>query len=544
MMRMAHIDQDKNIKLYILITNILINKTMKKLFFFAAAAIGMLAGCQKQNEEHSVNENTPVAMQLGATTATYTVTKAAVNEWDAVDGTTVFVYGLKNTETGYAELFGNYETKVKDAATALEIYEDKTVGAERPYFYEEGLTYDFFGYYKGGADLTVGSLTNNEVSHTVTFDGSHDLMYAHTDKTADIVKAAATNAKANDVTFADVYSAWAARRDVQPNLIFKHALTKFNFIVEGKNDASESVTVTEVSVKSVNTGSLKVVGDVNTLGFTAAAVAETDLYLKNADDTDLSELDVKNGVKQLVGAIQDDPGTPEDEKDENASLMVAPEMPELKVVVKMVNNEYGDNPLPNYEFTVAAKDVVRNDGETMTAFKAGEAYNITINVYGPEEIKVTATLTDWNDAGEYTYDPDDEKRPGTTEKTEVLDVAASVAVISDMSNYYLFYPSGSATAPSWDEAYNSGTLPWVGFKVEKLDVDQVLYVKCKYNGNYVAFKPAKTTPWYENVGPFLIKLVVPAGKNIVSFEVKDELGIETYTDGDTFEFEVERVVNE
>ena len=113
-----------------------------------------------------------------------------------------------------------------------------------------------------------------------------------------------------------------------------------------------------------------------------------------------------------------------------------------------------------------------------------------------------------------------------------------------MSNYYLFYPSGSATAPSWDEAYNSGTLPWVGFKVEKLDVDQVLYVKCKYNSNYVAFKPAKTTPWYENVGPFLIKLVVPTGKNIVSFEVKDELGIETYTDGDTFEFEVERVVNE
>ena len=518
---------------------------MKKLFFFAAAAIGMLAGCQKQNEEHSVNEDAPVAMQLGATTATYAVTKAAVNEWDVDNGTTVFVYGLKNTENGYVELYSNYETMVKDPATALEIYDDDAVDPETPYFYGEGLTYDFFGYYKGGAAMTLGTLTNNEVSHTVTFDGSHDLMYAHTDKGKDILRAAESNPKANDVTFTDVYSAWAARRDVQPNLIFKHALSKFNFIVRGMNESSEDVTITSVTVKSVNTGALKVVGDINTLGFTADPTAtQVELKLKNADDSVLSELEVVKDVEQTVGAIpNDDPSTPEVEMNNNASLMVAPNMAELEVVVAMRNNKYTDYVLPEYKFTVKAADVIRTDSETMTAFKAGEAYNIYINVYGPEEIKVTATLTKWTIGGNYTYDPDNEKRPGLTEKLEDLDVEASVAVVDNQAEYDAFY--AGSTAPTWDEANASGTLPWAGFKVDARDVDQTLYVKCKYNGSkYVEFQEPKGQPWYEIVGPTKIKVVVPANSTIVSFEVKDELGIDSYVDGDTFEFEVERVVNE
>lgn len=521
---------------------------MKKLFFFATVAIVALAGCRKQNDvDLSVNQDSPVAMQLGATTATYTVTKAAVTEWDAINGTPVNVYGLENTATGYEVLFANYPTVVL-GDDPLEIYDDATVTPKRPYFYEEGKTYDFFGYYydyvpASGDNFTVtpGTLTNNEVVHQVKFDGSNDIMYAHTDKSADIVKAAAINPAAADVTFADVYSAWAARRSVQPNLVFNHALSRFNFIVTGQNVSSNSVTITGIYVKSVNTGKLKVVGDIEELGFTADDVAATDLYLKNVDNTPLTATPVVKDTPIIIGGVvdSDSNGTPEN----TASLMVAPGEEELEVVVTMVNNGYNGYQLPNYEFTVKAEDVERTDGESMATFKAGEAYNINIFVYGPEEIVVTASLTDWNDAGEYTYDPDNEKRPGSTTTTENVDVSSTVSFFSsaaDMTAFQTFY-GGKI---SWSEAEASGTLPWVGFKLPEADTDMVYYIKCKYDSNYVVFNEPVDGVWYDIVSPYMIKITLPAGKTIVSFEVVAELGLEATVDGSLFEFEVTKEVTE
>ena len=48
---------------------------------------------------------------------------------------------------------------------------------------------------------------------------------------------------------------------------------------------------------------------------------------------------------------------------------------------------------------------------TFTKFEEGTAYNVTIVVYGPEEIKITAELTPWLNGGEVTYDPDEVMKP-------------------------------------------------------------------------------------------------------------------------------------
>lgn len=390
---------------------------MKKVFFYVAAAMTMLAGCQKaelNQTQTPVDDTTPVAMQLGAASPSFTLTKAAVNEWAS---TPVFVYGLLNGENGYEAIIDNYETVVVDATTPLEIYDVKDL--KMPYFYKEGKTYDFFGYHLGGAEkVTEPALAADVVAFEVKYDGNDDVMYAYADKAIDVMKDPTAQ-----VREADAYSAWAARRNVQPNLVFKHALTKFNFIVKGMNAKSENVTVTGITVESVDNGTLTVVNkDASKLAFVPADVEAVEFALTNWDDTEFTPVEVLNGVEIIAGSH--DPLVPEN----SASIMVAPGMTELPVVVTMLNNKFNKE-LDPYTFTAKASDVRKvglAENAGLVEFAAGTAYNIYINVYGPEEIVVTAELTDWEEAGDYTYDPD-AFRPDGTPSTFVAAALESVA---------------------------------------------------------------------------------------------------------------------
>ena len=377
---------------------------MKKLFFYAAAALAMLASCQKTeiNESPSkeIDDTKPVAMQFGVNAPSFQVTKtkAAVDAWSETE---VFVYGLENTSsTAYTVLIDNYPTTVVDSETPLAIYQDEATQA--PYFYTEGKTYDFFGYHLGGATQTPSNptLNNNVVSFAVTFDGSNDVMYAYTDKDEDILKDQTAQVMAKDV-----YSAWAARRNVQPTLVFDHALTRFNFYVRGMNEKSSKVQIESISAESVLSGNLTVVAKENEgLGFVADANANAaDVSLKNYDDSDFTPTPVVNGSTYVAGG-------------EGASLILAPDMTELPIVVEMSNIEYPEIEIPNYEFTAKASAVRKTglaENAGLTKFEKGTAYNIYINVYGPEEIVITAELTKWADGGDYTYDPDAFRPDGT-----------------------------------------------------------------------------------------------------------------------------------
>lgn len=380
---------------------------MKKLFFYAAAALAMLASCQKaeivKTPSTQIDDSKPVAMQFGVNAPSFQVTKtkAAVNAWAHTD---VNVFGLENTTSGYVKLIDNYETTVIDSNTPLEVYQDAATST--PYYYTDNKVYDFFGYHAGGADFEGGAaydengnLTGSKVEYTVKFDGSNDVMYATTNKAEDIMKDPTAQ-----VTTKDVYSAWAARRNVQPTLVFEHALTRFNFYIKGMNEKSEKVTIKSISAKSVNKGTLTVVSKNNEdLGFVPSTTVDTTLVLKTATDGDFVETPVVMGETFIAGG-------------DGASLMLAPGMTELPIIVEMINNEHPKVSIPNYEFTAKAEDVrltglAENAG--LKTFAAKTAYNIYINVYGPEEIVITAELTPWVVGGDYTYDPDANRPDGT-----------------------------------------------------------------------------------------------------------------------------------
>lgn len=456
---------------------------MKKLFFYAVAALAMFASCKKTeiNETPSttpIDDGKPVAMQFGVNAPSFQVTKtkAAVNAWAETE---VNVFGLENSGEVYVKLIDNYPTTVIDADTPLEVYQEEA--SKTPYYYTEGKIYDFFGYHAGGADLDGGAsydengiLTNNTVAYTVTFDGSNDIMYATTDKDEDIMKDPTAQ-----VMSKDVYSAWAARRNVQPTLVFEHALTRFNFYIKGMNEKSEKVTIKTISAKSVNTGTLTVVSKNNAaLGFVPSQAAAVDLALKTATDEAFEPTDVVYGETFVAGG-------------EGASLMLAPGMAELPIVVKMANNEHPDVVIPNYEFTAKASEVRKTglaENAGLKAFEAGTAYNIYINVYGPEEIVITAELTPWAVGGDYTYDPD-ATRPDGTPSTYVN---AELTAVGDGT-------ISAAITTSDDVAALQAALQEKGSTTEPADADYKDVVLTKAQNGTVTFDDLDNTKIYSLV---------------------------------------------
>lgn len=534
---------------------------MKKYFFFAAAAIAMLASCNKSglDDQTPADNDSPVAIELGVNVPSIaTVTKAAVDEWA---GNKVYVYGLRQERTAngvnafgagmydfsYANNIVGYD--VEAAATAdnskksvLNLYKNKA--NKTPYYYEDGQTYDFFGYHLGNATQGEVTSANDVVSFPVTINGNDDVMYAYTDKANDLLTFQPKNSEVG--TVADLYSSWAVRRNVKPTLVFTHGLTRFNFIVRGAGDSYATVQIQKIEASTVKEGTLTVVGklpqegiaaDASTIGYVPSATAEAALVeLKDAADAVIPATFVTaNAEKVPYGG-------------DGASLMVAPGMAELPVVVTMKNKvsdavtgDDGEQTAPEvwsdaytYTFDALATQVVKDGAPAgITTFAAGTAYNIYINVYGPEEIIITAELTDWVPGGEYTYDPDDAFRPGTVTPDDpaaqtVVVPAETVTVIdgTDEEAFNTFFENKIAYDP------DNTTYPWFGFKVASAEVDRTFAVKCFNNGAPVKFNaPLGQPDWFvtseENT---VATFTMEAGKTIVSFEI-GEVAIDPDAEG-------------
>jgi len=351
---------------------------MKKLFFFAIVALGMTAACQKPDAP--VDEtNEPVAIQFGvqAPTLTVTKTKAAVDDWTGDQEVTIYGYKkndvstiLLNGVTGTVAQSTNPDT---DPATADE---GSITFDEQPY-YEGTTVYDFRAIYTG--DAVVGeATTGTTISQTVTIDGDDDIMHAVTDYTNDILNPdLSDNETLNENR---VYSAYAARRNVHPSLVFSHKLTRFAFNVTKGNSSDDAlpVKVTGIKVKSQNTGTLYIAGGENEGKFTPTG--------------DPVELSIKDF--QTI--------TPTEDPTPAGEIMVFPVTGADEFIEITLALEATGHTVQPMTVKLTPKMV----SETNTEFAAGKKYNVTFTVYGLEKIKVTAKLTEWVSGGDASYDPD------------------------------------------------------------------------------------------------------------------------------------------
>ena len=435
---------------------------MKKLFLMGAvASLGLLASCSSDDDLSTGGngkdglQQIKIGMGVQANVATRgTGTVGAVgaenNTWAKQ---TVNVYMLNKGTLDLAK-FGEdpiYENTVlttpADNASGIASELDENGVAQYKYYPTTNTAFDFWGYRLDDANDATGTAdqegTDSKVAVTsgqfvpytsgdslligFKIDGTQDIMAGKAVPTEEeITKCGGEN---------NIYSAFAARREVRPNIKFEHLLSRLNFqVLDGKKtettDPDKAVKVTGITVKSKATGKL-------VIAYKGAAAFEnvSDQLIVDKDaDTEkdaalLKELKVMQrdaSSTSLTDNLVDlQPVTPK----WNNGMALATQVGEAllaipaneyeitinlkqKVQVKgdKLNPQEGDFEEKPYTYTADLKNTVNPE----KGFEPGYSYNVTITVYGLSEIVITTTLTPWKDGGNIEMNPEDETFGATT----------------------------------------------------------------------------------------------------------------------------------
>lgn len=426
---------------------------MKKMFFFALAAAGMLTACSNDdtlggNGEQNVSEQQirlGVASSKVQTRGTGTVggMTDAENVWA---GQTLWVYMLQKgsmdlayykapavgtTAAAETEVFNNKKFNAPNAADNTKSGLATTADGTIAYFPVSG-NYDFWGYRvddavagdpvvklvnDAGDEVAADQATKRVVD--IKIDGSQDIMAGKA--------APSTDEVAKLGNYADnFYSAYAARKGVQPNITFNHLLTRFTFEVRAGSKATaglpaggntDAVKVTGVSVDSKTTGTLTVAYTGETkaaadlLTFTGDASA---LTLKQRDENAVDNNEALVALKPVSLTWTDENAAMGDVLKIGEALLVAPGEKEYPLTIALSQDVLQKVGEAKVTMPLEQKATIKMDG-TKT-FEPGKSYKVTITVYGLEDIRVTATLVPWADGG--SIDIDDDRDPNNGKYTE------------------------------------------------------------------------------------------------------------------------------
>lgn len=427
---------------------------MKKMFFFALAAAGMLTACSNDdtlggNGEQNVSEQ---QIRLGVASSKVqtrgTGTVGGMNDTENVwAGQTLWVYMLQKGSmdlayykapavggvvTPDAKVFDNKEFKAPNAAdntnSGLATTADNTIA-----YYPVSGNYDFWGYRvddaavggtpvvktvdDAGTEVEANAATKRVVD--IEIDGSQDIMAGKAAPSADEVTKLGNYAD-------NFYSAYAARKGVQPNITFNHLLTRFTFEVRAGSKATaglpaggntDAVKVTGVSVGSKTTGTL-------TVAYTGETKAAADLLTFTGDASALTlkqrDAALADNNAPLVAlepvslTWTDDAATIGDVIKVGEALLVAPGETEYPLTISLSQDVLEQLTGAKVTRPLEQKATIKMDGTKK--FEPGKSYKVTITVYGLEGIEVTATLVPWADGG--SIDIDDDRNPNEGEYTE------------------------------------------------------------------------------------------------------------------------------
>lgn len=429
---------------------------MKKMFFFALAAAGMLTACSNDdtlggNGEQNASEQQirlGVASSKVQTRGTGTVGGMTEdeNKWA---GQTLWVYMLQkgSMELGYYKtpadaagaavgtaVFDNKEFKAPNTAestvSGLATTADGTIA-----YYPVSGNYDFWGYrvddaVTGTPDVKLIDDTDIEVAADqatkrvvdIAIDGSQDIMAGKATPSADEVTKLGNYGQ-------NFYSAYAARKGVQPNITFNHLLTRFTFEVRagskatagaGASGNTEAVRVQGVSVESLTDGKL-------TVAYKGETKEAADLLTFTGDASPLTLKQRAAGADNNAPLVDleevaltwpaDANATVGDVLPVGEALLVAPGQTEYPLTIALAQKVKKNTTAADKEdMALEQKATIKIDGTQK--FEPGKSYKVTITVYGLEEIEVTATLVPWQDGG--SIDIDDDRNPNEGEYTPAV----------------------------------------------------------------------------------------------------------------------------
>lgn len=451
---------------------------MKKIYFLAAAVAAFLAvSCAKEKEKQAPapqapveevdDDTTPMPVLFGSQLNNVVETKAAVDGWVATPARTLWILGFETGRGGApikAYPAANDQVSIfipNIAAVApttgansdrspINVYNPAANTETEPYYYAEGLHYNFWGYYvddavNGTPAVVVNSTPGDEyntvssVTLDLTVDGTHDIMRAETNKDADL--AARTDFEKPLANTERFYSSYTARRGVNPNLVFSHELSRFVFkIIKGGNVASEKIAIAGLTFETFTNGTLTIVGaptetqvaDWNGTAFVNNTEKVQDLYFVPTGDRSYIPLCDAAGNAIALANAQDitdqaniHPTGEYVQLGESVLAFPGQSLYRFKLALAQDGVTAGV-PVQDLEIDLTK---LKKDGNLVAATeqfaKPGRQYEVKLIVYGVEEVVVTVSLTDWVEAGEVVIDPDEDEED--TRAAVTLEPASAIA---------------------------------------------------------------------------------------------------------------------
>ncbi len=483
---------------------------MKKQFLYLMAAAASLTACSTNDvigdADGTVDAQYDGSINIGATINALSITtkasgtratvggmdQATDNVWSGKEplyffmmekGTIKPATELKSNSTSeYQNIYWNelaYAKTGEDAGKATVVVTRKDNAIK--YYpisdaWDNGTYgFDFYGYHGGTATTTTTDGTANEPAYYSATTGEDGTITAATstvtdgnivgvafeiDGSQDIMsgKAVVTDAQKAKLADADVdraFSAYTARRGVQPSIDFNHRLTRLVFKVMPGEESTAGYAATDNSTTSLTANDtveamkvvgIKVVGKYKNKGLIVAA--STDDAYKNKliwtapgenetntfelrDDSDKVISKDNNNGKSLTGTFENEKfsGT---ETEIGDALMLEPGYDSYAVVLtleqkvceditKKKNNGSGNTDqgwTTKYQEVTGTIKAPTGTGDGQGTFTEGYSYEVKITVHGFQPIDVTANLIGWKNGGNTDADTDNMKPYKEETKTE------------------------------------------------------------------------------------------------------------------------------
>lgn len=263
--------------------------------------------------------------------------------------------------------------------------------------------HDFFAYYID--DATTTAVTEEEIEIQAADEGAGTPAVMQKVKKVDFEIDGSQDLMSGWASTEAGFNQKTAREGTVPSITMKHLLTRFKFNVVAGKGSSDGLSITRIAIKSKATGNMIVAYD---LGDGKVAPQELIEFSGVEKELALAGLDKDNAI--VLATFNNESGSINYAPVDN-SLMVQPGLTEYEMLIDVLQKFNTQNPLEGdkkYEgqvtknYTIKMADVLSGESKLGEGAKAaaGTSYNVNIQVFGLNEIKVEASLTPWENGGD------------------------------------------------------------------------------------------------------------------------------------------------
>ena len=322
----------------------------------------------------------------------------ATNESGTNSPTTPIVWDA--TQNEWAVWMDNVEANaVKDAGNTRTQFV-WTDGETRWYPIGNWYCYRFYGYYPRVTGTNITNVNNKITVHYDNLDGTKDIIYGRS-------LGADMNSQTEQYRYSARYFRQDGFGDQYPSISFEHKLMRLQFCVQGLPDPNKEVgheyddantmKVESIKLEAVPASADLIIADLATnsinpndandlagkITFNWSANGATDLYVQTADDGSFDPTLAQVVDDQIIDVGQSIMLPVPDEQATQAGFTG------FKVWVNLSNNQ-GE--------VFAAEHPMELKLNGNIDFESGKTYRVVLQIAGPREVILRATLQQWDDS--------------------------------------------------------------------------------------------------------------------------------------------------